>query len=281
MIYNYTFTDSNSYKDLYTILGIAVGESIIIQNNTRNNVYVVKGGLIPNTEGHVIYPEGSLRIQGVSGSKVWVKGDSGDIAVQLQNESDGPFSLVDLPSSRYTSNQEGFSRLQVDVGQTGFFEGREFRLIRKLSVTAGTPVTYKFTCPVDFILFEQAMSVNEGDLEVYAWRASNVTESTPFNTTLPLFGKNISSEYRLYSGARYVPAATITTGGTITIINPDLYADYDRSKTSGATAQQATVGNTPDSERYLAAGSYYLQFISLLGTSTGRFAITWEERPTS
>ncbi len=281
MIYNYTFTDSGTFIDLYLALGITTGESIIIQNNTRSYVYIVKGGALPTTEGHVLYPQDSLRIQGVAGSRVWVKGDSGDIAVQLQHQADGPFGLVDLPASRYTSNQEGFSRLQVDVGQTGFFEGREFRVVRKVTVTAGTPFTYKFTSAVDFILFEQSVSATEGDLEYYVWRASNVTENTPFNTVVPVFGKNNSSEYRLYGGLRYVTATTITTGGTITVTNPDLYADYDRAKTSGATAQQVTVGGSPESARYLAAGTYYLQFTSLSGTSIGRFDIAWEERASS
>ncbi len=281
MSYNYTFTDSNTFVDLYTLLGIAVGESIIIQNNTRSNVYIVKGGILPTSEGHVLYPEQSFRIQGVAGDKVWVKGDSGDISVQLQNASDGPYTIVDFPSARYTSNQEAFSRLQVDVGQTGFFEGREFRLARKISVAAGTPVTFKFTSAVDFILFEQSVAATEGDLEYYVWRASNITENTPFNTVVPTFGKNISSEYKRYSGLRYVTQASVTTGGTITVTDSNMYADYDRAKTSGATAQQTTVGATPESARYLAAGTYYLQFISLAGTSVGRFDIAWEERANS
>lgn len=61
----------------------------------------------------------------------------------------------------------------------------------------------------------------------------------------------------------------------------DVYVDYDRAKTSGATAQQVSVSGGADTTRYLAAGTYYLELTSVTGTSVGRFAIAWEERPNS
>lgn len=274
----YTFTNSNTYVDLNTELGIPTGTSVSITNNTTANVYVVKGLVIPAIEGQVIPPNATVRVQQANGYKVWVKGSVGSIFVQTQHQADAPFTLADLPSSRYTSDMEGFSRLQVDVGQTGFFEGREFRVVRKLTVAAGTPLTWKFTSAHDFILFQQHMDASEGDLEFYAWRSDNVTENTPFNTAIPILGKNISSEYRDFGSGRYVSGVSINAGGTITILNSNNYADYDRAKVSGATGQQFSIPGTDNTSRYLAAGTYYLQFTSLSGTSVGRFILAWEER---
>lgn len=50
----------------------------------------------------------------------------------------------------------GFDRIRVDVGQTGFFEGREFRSYFEFStdvspstaIAVGASRTFKFTSPV-------------------------------------------------------------------------------------------------------------------------------------
>lgn len=171
-------------------------------------------------------------------------------------------------------------RLQVDQAQTGLFEGREFRMVRKVSVVAGTPLVFRFTCAVDFILFEQTLNTSEGDLEYYAYRSTQGTAGGTF-TAFPIgpIAKNTSAEFRQYNGARYVSQATVASGGTFTPTDAQQYVDYDRAKTSGATAQQISVSGGNDSERYLAAGTYYLILTSTTGTSVGRFAIVWEERP--
>ena len=178
-----------------------------------------------------------------------------------------------------TSDNAEYARVPVDQGQTGFFEGREFRCIRKIEVTAGTSLVWKFTSPVDFILIEQQLNTSVGDIEFYAWPESLVTETGTYGDDEYVRGKNLGSTRRLYDGAPYVSQVEIKSGGGITISNSDLYADYDRAKTSGATAQQVSVGGAPNSERYLPAGTYYLEFRSLDATSLGRYSLAWEERP--
>lgn len=181
-----------------------------------------------------------------------------------------------------TTDHNEFARIPVDQGQTSFFEGREFRIIRKLVIPVDTPYILKFVAPVDFILFGQQLSCSVGDIEFFAWRDDNVTELTPFNTPVNIFRDNISDEYRYLpkgSGQRYQRQCDIFTGGSITVIDPQLYSDYDRTKTSNATARQISVGGAENTQRYLAAGTYYLQLSSLSGTSEGRYYIGWEERP--
>lgn len=182
--------------------------------------------------------------------------------------------------SIFTSGEEGFQRLRVDQGQTSFFEGREFRLVRKLVVAAGTPFVIRFTSAVDFILLEQSLSVSVGDLEFYAFRETQGSPSGSFTAlAVPPIGKNIGATYRRYNGARYATGVALASGGDFTPTDANVYADYDRAKTSGATAQQTSVQGGDDTVRYLAAGTYYLKFTSTSGTSEGRFSLAWEERP--
>lgn len=173
-----------------------------------------------------------------------------------------------------TYPDENFARLAVDVGQTGFFVGREFRAIRRLSHSGD--LWFKFVSPVDFIIHEQTMVVSGGHLEFYAFRAEDVTESAPFTAPVPMFGKNISAERPT---PVHVQQSALLSGGACTITNPDNYSDYATLKTAGATGQQSSVGGAPNSERYLSAGSYYLLFKSLSGALDAAYSLTVEDRP--
>lgn len=168
------------------------------------------------------------------------------------------------PSVLMTDNDGEYARLRVDVAQTGFFAGREFRLVRKLT----SPRVYRFTFPVPVILFEQLLTATSGDIELFAWAGSNVTPAGAW-AAVPFLPKNAVN-------TGYAPQTTVETGGTITVADANLYRDYARVAASGATAQRFTVGGPVNSERYLAAGTYYVQ---LSGTGEGSYSLMWEERP--
>ena len=183
-----------------------------------------------------------------------------------------------IANDMFTSDLAGFRRLHVDVGQTGLFEGREFRLVRKVGIPAATPLVIRFTSAVDFILLEQQLNTTDGDIEFFAWRGNQGTAGGTFAGSFPVIGKNISGFYREYSGARYASQVTISHGGTFTPTDPEAYVDYDRAESAGATAQRVSVRGGDDSARYLAAGTYYLVLSSLRRASVGRFTLAWEER---
>lgn len=209
----------------------------------------------------------------LQGGKLYARSMDGQALLVLEGGTD-PRAW---PAGIFTSSPdaEGFQRLQVDVAETGFFEGRNFRVVRKLVLT-GTPITYRFSSAVDFILHEQQFATSVGDLELFVWRSTMGTPGGVFGTPVLVIGKNISAEYREYGGLRYASQVLIHSGGTFTPTDAEVYADYDRAKTSNATAQQLTVGGSSNSERYLAAGDYYL---TASGTGEGRLALGWEERP--
>lgn len=274
---------NTSYSNLNTLTGYAVGNALILTNNTSQPLFLIQSDSTP-TASSTQYPvlPGQTVILERNTNPYWIKGGTGPVIVQLHDSSISPYSVVDLPDDMYTSSVQNFRRIRVDVGQTGLYEGREFRMVRKITVVAGTPLVFRFTSAVDFMLFEQTLNCSEGDIEYYAWRSTQGTAGGTFTPlVVPPIGKNISSFYRDYGGDRYTSQVSLASGGTFTPTDANVYVDYDRAKTSGATAQQVSVSGGDDTTRYLAAGTYYLTLTSLSGTSVGRFAIAWEERPNS
>ena len=170
-----------------------------------------------------------------------------------------------------TSRDKEFARIPVDIAQTSFFEGRDFRVTRKLS----SPIVFRFTAPVEFILSYQSFSITTGEYEFKAWRDDNVTPSGTW-TNIPIFGKNNSLTRALFDGSFYTGQCTIATGGSISVIDANLYSDFAWLKAATASGQKTSIVNQSTQGRYLAAGSYYLEFT---GTATGSYAIEWEERP--
>lgn len=176
------------------------------------------------------------------------------------------------PSDLMTSDRDKYRRVRVDVAQTGFFEGREFRTFREFSIPTGQSLIIKFSSQVDFILFEQSLTVDAGSVRFTALAGAN--DATPFNTALPVVGKNrMSARPEPY----YAPTVTVETGGTIT---GGTVVEVFRVIAANATAQQQTVGGAAQTERGLPAGSYHLRIENIgNNTATGVYSLFWEERP--
>ncbi len=182
-----------------------------------------------------------------------------------------PASNGGIPADMFTSPNVGERRLRVDVGQTGFFAGREFRSFYEFSIATGQSVVLRFVSPVDFILFQQVLTVDAGGIKMTGELGG--TPAGSFNVAMPIIGKNRMSKI---PQPPYVAQAAMATGGTLTGAT---VVDIMRVVTASATAQQISVGNTAD-ERGLPAGAYYIRLANLSnGTSTGVYSLYFEERP--
>lgn len=192
--------------------------------------------------------------------------DMGDGTYGERYISHPPFDLL-------TDGGDGPNRrLRVDVGQTGFFGGREFRTFKELNVATSSTYVIKAVVPIDVILFGLKLAIESGHC-----RLATVAGGTPggtFSETLPVFGRNNMSERPT---PFYVPQVVLTAGGTHT---DGVEIDVLRLKANALTNQASTVGAEGGDERGVAAATYHFRIQNLSNTDplVGIFSARWEER---
>lgn len=174
----------------------------------------------------------------------------------------------------------GFERVRVDVGQTGFFEGREFRTFKELNIAASAEYVIKAVVPLNIILFGLEAALDAGWLRIGTYVGG--TEGGSFSETLPVFGTNNmtpgNEHRRSYTGSIYAAQVVLTAGGTHT---GGTELDVIRIKTSDNSNFAASVGNKESDERGVSANTYYFRLLNLgaVDAVTGVFSARWEERP--
>ena len=179
-----------------------------------------------------------------------------------------PLHIRVLLGALVTSPDKETARLRTDSSQTGFWEGREFRIFEPIN---GDKVI-KIIAPIDFILRWQSLVGDDGDVTMKAYRASDGgTEGRTFTETKYKLANNSMS-----SSPAYTPQVQYLTGGTFTPTDEALYRDILSVKVSGSTAHASTVGSESVPERGLPADTYYLVFS---GGGVATFYSTIEERP--
>lgn len=181
----------------------------------------------------------------------------------------------------YTSDRLcGFERLRVDVGQTSFFEGREFRTFKELNIAAGATYVVRAVVPLNIILFGLEVSIDQGWLRVGTYVGG--TPGGTFSETLPILGTNNmtpgTEHRRNYSGNIYTAQTVLTAGGTHT---GGTELDVLRIKTADNTTFGSSVGAAPNDERGVSANTYYFRLLNLdaMDPVTGTFKARFEERP--
>jgi hypothetical protein len=161
-------------------------------------------------------------------------------------------------------------RIRVDVGEPGFFEGRQFRIFREFAITTGTTLTLKFVVPVDILLLLQGLELDSGSI-----RITNTVGGTPsgsFSETPAVIPKNTMSERPL---PLYAPQVVVTAGGSVSGFTT---LDIHRV-VSTATGVQTTVGNIVGDYRGIGANTYHVLYENFgTGTATGTLFFSWEER---
>lgn len=183
---------------------------------------------------------------------------------------DGTFApVVSLPAQLSTDPTGANSRLRVDVGQTSFFAGREFRTFKEFATATTATYVVKIVVPINTILSESLIQMESGTLRLET-RTGGVEGGT-FSETLPVFSANNMSEK---PQPPYVGQVVMTAGGTLT---GGTVLDVSRVKSADNSNFASTVGGQGGDVRGVAAGTYYWVF-----TLTGFIGVVkarWEERP--
>lgn len=174
------------------------------------------------------------------------------------------------PAKLMTDGDGSYSRLKVDVGQTGFFAGREARTFYEFSIASGASHVIKVVAPTNTVV--QQLSVELFLAEIRMELVIGGTEGGTFATPLPIFKTNTMS-----TASSYVPQVTMNRGGTHT---GGTVVDLLEA-VSGANANKATSASaSEESPQGFSAGTFYIRITNTDGaTATGIFRARWEERP--
>lgn len=173
------------------------------------------------------------------------------------------------PADLLTSAREGTRRLRVDLGQTGFFEGREFRTFYEYSVPSGQSVYLRATVPLNIILFSTSLTLDAGKIRMSL--SAGGTEAGTW-TPVAVFPKNTMTDRPAYTGQVQIESGGAHSGGTL--------LDVVRLLSETAGNRASTVGGQVADERGVGPGVYYYRLENIDGqTATGVFSAFWEERP--
>lgn len=168
------------------------------------------------------------------------------------------------PLKLMTDENGEYARLRVDVGETQFWAGKQFRTFQKLSIVSGASVAIRAVVGVDIVLYETSFHTEDSSIEVQL--KAGGTASGPW-TSMPVIRKN-----------------TMTNAPVIT---SQVSMDYDGGHTGGTLIDLVRViaGNkgsnfsSGDSQRGVGPGTYYY-VITNTGNQTAIvvFSGYWEER---
>lgn len=172
------------------------------------------------------------------------------------------------------------ARFRVDVGQTGFFARRAWALSYEFATAnpiAATPLVFRLIMPVNFIIHAHGLSVDQGGMTLRTYSESQGAPGGVFGTPHTPVSENTMNEEPAYEFQ-----AAIASGGTFTPSGGAVPLTPLRVRTSGATAQQTSVGGSAVSEKGRAPGTYYAVLARMTGVSgdcTGVYNLVVEERP--
>lgn len=272
--------ETTQWTNLSTLSSIdLIFNSAKITNLSSGNLYIVRSATLPDSSviGSQLFPKETY-LTTKNTLETWVRAPSlGAISVdKVLDKSIQPFMATDLPADVWTQDVEGFRRLRVDPGQTGFFSGKFFRsYIEAIIPVAGPSVQFRFTSPIDFILWSQVLEITQGALEFRVFTGATSTGSW---TARPVIGVNrMSSRQTPF----YSNQVTLETGGNFT---GGTEVDLLKVRASSANNSASNVG-IEASERGLPAGTYHARFQTLTGGVTVNdaaqllYTLIWEERP--
>lgn len=174
-------------------------------------------------------------------------------------------------------------RLRVDVGQTSFFEGHEFRTFREFSQPLGTHIPtnqrmlIRIVAPINFILMDFEVTADNGQVRITSFAGG--TSVGTFSQTLPRIPANAMIGTPAYTTQLVL---TNTPAGLLAAVNitGGVLFDVLRLKVENSTGSASSVGAALDSTRGVAPATYYYLIENIgAGDFEGVLSARWEERP--
>lgn len=157
---------------------------------------------------------------------------------------------------------------------TSFDLGREFRINQEFSIPSGDSVIYKIVLGVNTLLTFSQLEIDQGGIKYAVYTSLQTTETSAFNTVVPIYRKNNMSTAPVVTSLNniYAGGGANFTGVPNTVI---------RIRTSSGNASRSSAVSTGDQQRGFPPTTIYLEMSSLEGintTSTGVFNLEWTEK---
>lgn len=189
--------------------------------------------------------------------------DMGDGTHAIQYVTQPPFDML-------TDGGNGaYRRLRVDVGQTGFFAGREFRTFLEFAILSGTTQVIKIVAGCNTIVQQIIMELKLSQIR-FELRVGG-TEGGTFDTPLPVMKTNTMTDASAYVSEVTLNAGGTHTGGTLLDVFESISGANPNKSVSQGVSEDSPVG--------FPAGTYYIKLINTDGaTANGTLKLRWEER---
>ncbi len=165
------------------------------------------------------------------------------------------------------------NRLRVDVGEAGFYEGRQFRIDYLIDIPSGATRVIKFETGGDTLLLSSLIDIDDGAID-YSVYAGGVEGGT-FGDPVTIWKTNLMS-----TSPAPEPRAVVTTGGTLDASGVEANTRI-RLRTSNSSAQRETVSGIANDLRGFPSTTAYIVMKSLGGAQgaiSGTLKLRWEER---
>lgn len=204
-------------------------------------------------------------------------GFSGILKQRYRDMGDGTYVLVQEaqpPANLLTDGATGQSRLMVEDGSTGFYEGRQFRIFVELNIPAGGTRWIRITKPVNFELHEQRISLVSGSIR---WSAVAGTATSPGPWTPLTFrprNQMTSRPLPIYVSGAVIESSNLTdavTGGI----------DVDLMIVSAEGQGNSNIPATQNAGvRGLPPGVFHVKMVNnSTEAAVGVYDWWWEEKP--
>jgi hypothetical protein len=193
----------------------------------------------------------------------------------------GPFDedmkLIDMQDGTYCERVEAhpplklltdengdYARLRVDVSETSFWAGKEFRTFQKLSILSLGVVTIRATVGANIVLHETSFYTEGSSIEIEL--RTGGTADGPW-TDMPVIRKNTMTDTPVITSQVAMAYNGTHTGGTT----------IDLVRVNAGNKEASVAGES--SVRGVSPGTYYYVITNTGNqTATVVFAGWWEER---
>lgn len=181
---------------------------------------------------------------------------------------EGPYPRhADVPAEIITgTGVNPRPRLRVDVSDTAFMEGRQFRVFYEFNIASGTALFGRFVVPSDVIIHHRELSVVQGNLRFALSTGGTASGTWTSRTVIPV-NSMASRPLPVYQST-----VTAAFGGTVSA-----GAEVDLALLETSNGNAPTVTNLAP-EVGLGAGTYYIELRNTGGSTVrGLYQVIWEE----